>query len=937
MTLHPLIQLKVIMNYIKKRDKSQQEVIDISEGFHLVLAPPGCGKTDILADRINQAIKSGVSPQDMLCLTFTNRASRGMLSRIKDTITTDTSEIFVGNVHRFCSQFLYENGFVPLNSSILDEFDVYSILLDLCSKDESTELDYSARKYYDDILDIQHHIYQLKNNHPKSVQKQINKKLELICSHCGLSPIDLFDKAEEINLGTFYSRELTEYLRVIKIAKRYYDYKNTYSVLDFDDLLLKTYTVISSPNSNHKRFKWIQVDEVQDLNPLQLAICDLLISEKDRSCIVYFGDEQQAIFSFLGASLDQLRILKERCGDNLHYLQNNYRSPSYLLNVYNEFANKELDTEPEFLPQPTKSENAQHNDLVIINSLGFRDEEENAVKISKKLLNVPIRHEKDQQRIAILVTKNEDADSIGDKFAASGIPYFKLSGRDAFASPAVQTLFSHISVCCFENNIISWAKIFRQLKLFKGTNQYAKSRHFIKNMSECMMYPSDLIQYEDSSYLNEFSKAYLGEIILFDTETTGLNIYEDDIVQIAALKIINGIVTDSFSIILETEKEIPLYLGEIQNPLVEEYNKESTHKYKRAEGLKLFLSFIGENNILVAHNANFDYHILDNYLKRDLLDNDFSKRYPTYFDTLKITKLVSPHLRSYKLKNLISAFNLDGHNSHLAQDDVEATKNLIDYCLKLFKPQQEKQEKFFIENRGIIDLFKAKYSKAWQHTQSRLFSKNQDKDKCLLTEELSWLYEYFIGLGLFKPCEKIEHIMRFLKSNVIDTVKELTLNEQISNHAIELGTYKEADLCESGVVKEKIFIATVHKAKGLEFENVLVMNAIEDFYPFYNSPNIQEDARKFYVAISRAKIRLFLMTVEKKKVFSKKYGKFFEFDAEKSRFVDCIEDSFEYYRSDNTEDISKIFANLILETHNQVADENNCTGENTGDEFDLPY
>ena len=83
-------------------------------------------------------------------------------------------------------------------------------------------------------------------------------------------------------------------------------------------------------------------------------------------------------------------------------------------------------------------------------------------------------------------------------------------------------------------------KIFRQLKLFDGTNQYAKSRQFVKNMSRCMMCPSDLIQYKDSSYVSEFSKAYLGEIVLFDTETTGLNIYEDDIVQIAALKIRNG-------------------------------------------------------------------------------------------------------------------------------------------------------------------------------------------------------------------------------------------------------------------------------------------------------------------------------------------------------------------------------------------------------------
>ena len=881
----------------KTRDKLQQKVIDICNGFHFVLAPPGCGKTDILADRISQAIKNGVSPKDMLCLTFTNRASSEMLSRIKQNTKLDMSEVFVGNVHKFCSVFLFENGFVPLNSSILDEYDVYSILLDLCKEKESIELDYTARKYYDDILDIQHYIYQLVNNHPNFVQKQINHKLVKVCDHFRMTPLDLFDSIESIQVTASYkTTELSDYFQVVKIAKKYEDYKNTYSLLDFDDLLLKTYTIISNPDNNYKRFKWIQVDEVQDLNPLQLAICDLLICKKDKSCIVYFGDEQQAIFSFMGTKLNQLRILKDRCSNNLHYLQNNYRSPSYLLNIYNKFANKELSTDTDFLPKPTKYEKAHPGDLVIVKSENSNTEEKEAVSICEKLLKEPCRHEQDQQRIAILVTTNADADYLAQRFESSRIPYFKLSGKDAFASTAIQTIFSHIIVCCFDTNLIAWAKIFRQLKLFDGTNQYAKSRQFVKNMSRCMMCPSDLIQYKESSYVNEFSKAYLGEIVLFDTETTGLNIYEDDIVQISALKIKNGDVTDSFSIILETDKEIPLYLGKLPNPLVEEY-KKATRKYKRSEGLKLFLSFIEKNNILVAHNANFDYHILDNNLKRELSDNDFKKRYPTYFDTLKITKLVKPNLKSYKLKNLISAFNLDGHNSHLAQDDVEATKNLIDYCLNQFKQHQGKQEKFFAENRRVIDLFKKKYTEPWQHTHSKLFKKNHDTNKCLLTEELSWLYEYFLKQNLFSPCEKKEHIMRFLKTNVIDNLKELTLNEQISNHAIELNTYKEADLCESEIVKEKVFIATVHKAKGLEFENVIVMNAVEGVYPYFNSTNIQdiqEDARKFYVAISRAKIRLFLMIIDKKIVYSSKNKQFYEFSVEKSRFIQCIENFFEF-------------------------------------------
>ena len=884
----------------KKRDKSQQKVINICKGFHLVLAPPGCGKTDILADRINQAINNGFSPKEMLCLTFTNRASRGMVARIKKTSKFDMSGLFVGNVHKFCSVFLFENGYVPLNTSILDEYDVYSILLDLCQKDDSIELDYSDRKDYDDIMDIQHYIYQLVNNHPKFVQKQINQKLEKVCEHFGMTPIELFDNIERIQVHPNDKKEICDLLTVIKIAKKYDDYKNTYSLLDFDDLLLKTYTIISNPDNNYKRFKWIQVDEVQDLNPLQLAICDLLICKKDESCIVYFGDEQQAIFSFLGANLNQLKFLKGRCSYNIHFLENNYRSPSYLLNIFNEFANKQLGTEMDFLPEPTKTEKAQHKDLVIVKSADSNTEEDDAVRICKNLLKAPCRHEQDQQRVAILVTKNADADSVAQKFESAKIPYFKLSGKDAFSSPAIQTLFSHITVCCFDTNIIAWAKIFKQLKLFDGSNQYAQSRKFIKDMSRCMMYPSDLLQYKDSSYLKEFSKAYLDKIILFDTETTGLNIYEDDIVQIAALKIRNGIVVDSFSIILETNKEIPPYLGDLPNPLVEEYNKESTRKYKRQEGLKLFLSFIGKNNPLVAHNANFDYHMLDNNLKRDLLDYDFIKRNPIYYDTLKITKYVSPNLRSYKLKNLISKFNLDGHNSHLAQDDVEATKNLIDYCLEKFKQQEERQDKFFVKNHKVINLFKSKYANAWQHTQSKLFVRNHKADKCPLTEELSWLYEHFLNLELFNPCEKMDHIMRFLKTNVVDNLNELTLNDQISNHAIELNTYKEADLCESDIVKEKLFIATVHKAKGLEFENVIVMNVIEGEYPYYLSVNeqeIQEDARKFYVAISRAKIRLFLMIINEKIVFSKKTNKYCRIKVQKSRFVNYIERFFKFEKT----------------------------------------
>ena len=113
-------------------DRDQQAVIDLQQGRHLVLAPPGCGKTFILAERIIHAHAHGVDYADMVCLTFTNRASRGMRERISErTHNPVPSDLFVGNVHRFCSNYLFEQKKVPQNSAVIDDPDAESIIKSL--------------------------------------------------------------------------------------------------------------------------------------------------------------------------------------------------------------------------------------------------------------------------------------------------------------------------------------------------------------------------------------------------------------------------------------------------------------------------------------------------------------------------------------------------------------------------------------------------------------------------------------------------------------------------------------------------------------------------------------------------------------------------------------------------------------------------------------
>ena len=113
-------------------DDKQLEVIRFNNGHALVLGAPGCGKTDILSVRVLFSHQVyNVNYKDMLCLTFTNRASREMKERIKKTVGDVMEDLFVGNLHRFCIRFIYENDLVPIDVGIADDTEQEEIITEL--------------------------------------------------------------------------------------------------------------------------------------------------------------------------------------------------------------------------------------------------------------------------------------------------------------------------------------------------------------------------------------------------------------------------------------------------------------------------------------------------------------------------------------------------------------------------------------------------------------------------------------------------------------------------------------------------------------------------------------------------------------------------------------------------------------------------------------
>ena len=140
---------------MKTYTERQLEVINVNSGYNMVLAGPGCGKTDILAERVTRAYDKGDADlTDMLCLTFTNRAARGMYNRILQKLPEAANELFVGNIHKFCSHFLFDQNIVSAEASILDEDDTADVLRSIISDEEICSIlgCYSTTNYYGTTL-----------------------------------------------------------------------------------------------------------------------------------------------------------------------------------------------------------------------------------------------------------------------------------------------------------------------------------------------------------------------------------------------------------------------------------------------------------------------------------------------------------------------------------------------------------------------------------------------------------------------------------------------------------------------------------------------------------------------------------------------------------------------------------------------------------------
>lgn len=843
---------------MKVFDDSQKKVIEADDGYFLVLAPPGCGKTELLTHRILSAHEKGVDYNDMLCLTFTNRAARGMRDRINEAADQPCEGLFVGNIHRFCSRFLYENQIVPMSTGIIDELDQKDIFDEFgFTKYNENHKGYDNQLQVGDIGRIASRMYQAEHNHPREIWLDAPR----------FKTDEVKRKSEEI-------------------AEKYHTYKQENNIIDFDDILLYAYTRMMEPDYKdlqYSDYHWIQVDEVQDLNNLQFAIIDKLTA-KEGFTVMYLGDEQQAIYSFMGAKISSLDRLAERAGGNILRLYTNYRSPKYLLDAFNTYAIRQLGMSERLLPKPKNLDEASKGTMTIFEYSEAYKQDEGLVRIVQAVTT-----KFPEERVGILVRTNNAAERISDNLSANGIEHFKLSGQDIFKTDEFKTLVSHFSVVQQDTNFFEWARILWKLK---ATMSYKDARNIVTRLRTAAVSPLDFIDYSgESTYVAEFLKTYENkEFVIFDTETSGLSIFEDDIIQIAAIKVKNGglVPGSEFNVLIRTDREIPAMLGNEVNPMVEVYNNGPLLEAKDA--FESFLSYVGDDDVL-GHNVNYDYQILRYNLLRRMNGERLENHIKVYWDSLKLIRLLEPHLRVYKLRGLLEAFDLDGQNSHRADDDIMATKSLVDLCAGRIKEKLPLQAALLadVNVKSAAERLKSNYATLYGHTRAMLYDNRKSDASVQFMDEFEYVYKYLILRKCLGEIANFDYIASFLRTSVFSLEEEPYFWDQINSHMSDIKTFSQADLCESGVIKEKVYVMTVHKAKGLEFEHVVLYDAVDGNYPFFlcnTQEEKKEDARVFYVGLSRSKKRISIL-------YPKRYRtRFSTIDKKLTPYLDCIKERF---------------------------------------------
>ena len=407
------------MGLLNDLNEAQRAAVEYIDGPSLVIAGAGSGKTRVLTYKIAYLLNQGKDLYSLLVLTFTNKAAREMVERIRKMFgeTFYIRQKYMGTFHSVFARILrVESDKIGFSSdfTIYDEADSRSLLKSIIK-----EMGLSEKTYK-----------------PAAVHARISMaKNQLIGVDSYGSDSDIFSQNKRAGMPEI-AKIYREYVQRCKLA----------NAMDFDDLLVHTYRLFVERNDVLKKygkiFKYIMVDEYQDTNYVQKKILTLLYNAMEEKAICAVGDDSQSIYSFRGANIENiLSFTRDFPAENGNYarlfkLEQNYRSTQTIV----EAANSLIKHNRNQIPKDVFSENAKGEKIQY--KPAYSDKEE-AVIVAKDVKRIRREDGCQYSDFAILYRTNAQSRSFEEEFRKQSIPYRIYGGLSFYQRKEIKDIIAY--------------------------------------------------------------------------------------------------------------------------------------------------------------------------------------------------------------------------------------------------------------------------------------------------------------------------------------------------------------------------------------------------------------------------------------------------------------------------------------------------------------
>ena len=392
----------------------QLKAVTTTEGALLILAGAGTGKTRVITARVAYMISQGTPPEEILAVTFTNKAAKEMRERLSSMVEkAELKKVTMSTFHALCVRILRQDidrlGYKK-NFTIYDEADqsglVKKIITRLLAKDERLE--------------------------PNLAKSMISKAKNMGCS----AP-----PSDQTLIGAVF-------------AKYQQELKNLNAV-DFDDLLLLAVKLLNEDAEACERwsarFKYVMVDEFQDTNGLQMELVTLLAGNSPNVCVV--GDDDQSIYGWRGADVSNILEFEQHFKNpTIVKLEQNYRSTNRILTT----ANSIIQNNPKRRPKSLWSE---HGDGEMVRLIQMPDDREEALYVTEDIKRRNFAEAIPWEKFAVLYRMNAQSRLIEENLRRMQIPYQLVGGKSFFDRREVKDLLSYANCLLNPDDDVSLLRI----------------------------------------------------------------------------------------------------------------------------------------------------------------------------------------------------------------------------------------------------------------------------------------------------------------------------------------------------------------------------------------------------------------------------------------------------------------------------------------------